>query len=162
MTFSEKQIEQGGTFAREPRQVNAWKNYINPKSKTYANAYRSALAAGYTKKSASVVTGMAWWKLNKELYRKRGMITKAEKVLKNYLEIDDEKNPQIMKIKQDTAKYTLTALSKDYSNHKEKDTTSTTNNITINFINPLDETIEHPSHKIQGHIIEEESSEPID
>jgi len=112
-------------YREDPRQKMCWELYINPRSKTFGNAKQSAISAGYSPKSAGLVTQENWF-ISK--YKMLNRVSKAEKVLdeilemsiKNtkvvgsgenidYIEVDD---PQLLRIKQDTAKFYLERLKK--------------------------------------------------
>lgn len=114
-------------YIEDPRQKMCWELYINPKSKTFGNAKQSAIQAGYSPKSAGLVTQENWF-ISK--YKRFDRVSKAEKVLddilemsiKNtkvvgsgdsvdYIEVDD---PQLLRIKQDTAKFYLERLKKRF------------------------------------------------
>jgi endo-1,4-beta-mannosidase len=118
----------------DPRQKLCWDIYINPKSKTFGNAYQSAVEVGYTESSAARITTEAWFA---EKLRRLNMLGKAEKVLDEMLEmpVDIQKvegygedkelviktEPALVKIKQDTAKFIADRLGKDegYSQRTE-------------------------------------------
>lgn len=75
-----------------PRQEKFLKNWLDPKSETYSNAYRSALKAGYGEAEASNITcsDLKWLR---DSYGDSKMVEKAEKNLEKAMEIpiDDEK-----------------------------------------------------------------------
>lgn len=110
--------EDGGTvseYIKSPRQLKMWKDYTNPKSPTFGNAYQSALGAGYTPLSSAVITQTAWFK-NRIL--KLGLLSKAEKVLENTLIMDttDENGfpkADLIRVQADTAKFVAKTLGKD-------------------------------------------------
>lgn len=76
----------------DPRQALFLANYLNPKSKTFSNAYQSALEAGYTEEYAANILNQDTDWLSESLESNK-MVQKAEKVLEKALEIDvtDEK-----------------------------------------------------------------------
>lgn len=85
----------------DPRQAKFLEIYLNPKSPTYANAYRSAINAGYEDYYAKVIKSNApkWVVEGVEEITKNELVKKAKKVLKDSLDSDDER------IRQDTAKF---------------------------------------------------------
>lgn len=107
----------------DPRQKLCWEYYINPKSETFGNAYQSALKAGYEETYCTQITVTEWFL---EKVRRLNMLSKAEKVLDETLEMDDttevtvdgvptgvkKREPAITKIKQDTAKFIAERLGK--------------------------------------------------
>jgi phage terminase small subunit len=116
-------------YQLDPRQKLCWDSYINPHSKTFGNAYQSALKAGYEKGTAEQITGFNWFI---EKTRRLNMLNKAEKVLEEMLELntintvekgDDlivKTDPALTKIKQDTAKFVAERLGKEnYSSRSE-------------------------------------------
>ena len=94
-------------YQMDPRQKLCWDLYINPKSETFGNAYQSAMKAGYEEGYAAQITTVEWFL---EKVRRMNLLSKAEKVLEECLDMDtlDDKgktDTQIVKIKQDTAKF---------------------------------------------------------
>lgn len=78
-------------YQMDPRQKLLWDSYINPKSETFSNAYKSALVAGYEEVTARQITGFDWFK---EKQIRNNLLSKAEKVLDETLQIEvqyDEK-----------------------------------------------------------------------
>lgn len=71
-------------YLLDPRQQDCWRYYIDRKGKTYGNAYRSALKAGYADQTATNITTEKWFK---EKWRKLNLLSKAEKVLDEDLEL---------------------------------------------------------------------------
>lgn len=108
---------------------------------------KSLIKVGYTNNQADKIKqagidkhfGNSIYIKNIEEFRK-GLLRKAENVLGEMLEIetskDDAQHAQLLKIKQDTAKYIATGLSKGAYKGEENDVKNTFNKITINFINP--------------------------
>jgi phage terminase small subunit len=105
--------------------------YCNPESETFGNARQSAIKAGfgehYADRIMSPEQGNEWVK---EIIRDTQMLSKAEKVLGECLEMnttrvvsvgdeDDEDvqieqvDPQLVRIKQDTAKFVSSRLGKE-------------------------------------------------
>lgn len=109
-------------YTLDPRQALLWESYINPHSETFGNALQSALKAGYTEKTANMITTTEWFEGK---LRRFNMRKKAEKVLEEMLEMDTSNprlvgeeivtvnDPALMKIKQDTAKFSAERLGKD-------------------------------------------------
>lgn len=108
---------------------------------------KSLIKVGYTNNQADKIKqagidkhfGNSIYIKNIEEFRK-GLLRKAENVLGEMLEIetskDDAQHAQLLKIKQDTAKYIATGLSRGAYKGEENDVKNTFNKITINFINP--------------------------
>lgn len=122
-------------YSPDPRQSLFLQKYLDPKSKTFSNAYQSALEAGYEDEYAKVITsdskGLEWLS---EAVSDAYLIRKAEKNLKEFLEMDvitkvieqEGKepiivlDPQMAKIKQDTTKFVSERLNKKkYSTRNE-------------------------------------------
>ena len=113
----------------DPRQKMCWDLYIDPNSSTFSNAYRSALTAGYEENTAAVITTLNWFQ---EKLRRLNLLKEAEKVLKEMIKMKTNtstikgnkvvtnKDPQLVKIKQDTAKFLAKTLGRDiYSERQE-------------------------------------------
>lgn len=126
-------------YTLDPRQRLCWDLYVNPKSETFANAYQSAMSAGYEEGYAAQITTAEWFL---ERLRRLQMLSKAEKVLSDTLEIEhmvqaigafgpilDKKTKKpifrpdssLLKIKQDSAKFVAERLGKNegYSTRTE-------------------------------------------
>jgi hypothetical protein len=112
-------------YREDPRQRLCWEFYVSPKSKTFGNAKQSAIRAGYSPKSAGLVTQENWF-ISK--YKNIERVSKAEKVLDEILEMSGKilklqgsgedasiieiLDPQLLRIKQDTAKFYLERIAK--------------------------------------------------
>lgn len=121
---------QANQYIFDPRQKRCWDLYIDPTSDTFGNAYRSAIQAGYAEQSASNVTCEKWWKIR---LNRLQMLEDAENVLKEMVNMKtktakivgnkftESEEPQLVKIKQDTAKFLAERLGKDdgYSGRNE-------------------------------------------
>jgi hypothetical protein len=90
-------------YKEDPRQKLCWELYINPKSKSFSNGYRSALAAGYEDSTATLITTEDWFI---EKHRKEVILKKAENNLDKLLSSEDEK------IQADMTKFALSTLGK--------------------------------------------------
>ncbi len=119
-------------FFLDPRQDRCWELYTNPKSRTFGNAYQSAMQANYAEGSAAQITTQNWFV---EKTRRMNLLGKAEKVLEHTIEmetnlpvigmfgplIDKETKKPIMKedanllkIRQDSAKFVADRLGKKH------------------------------------------------
>ena len=82
----------GNQYQPDPRQTLFLAAYLDPKSETFSNAYKSALKAGYEEEYAKNITGqMPDWL--SESMRDNQMLAKAEKRLNQILDfepIDEE------------------------------------------------------------------------
>ena len=117
-------------YLNDPRQLLFWDFYLTPKSKTFSNAFQSAIKAKYRISTATQITTEKWF-LDK--LRRMNLLSKAEKVLEETLGVDHivktigmfgpikdrqtgkdlkEINPKILKVKQDTAKFVAERLGK--------------------------------------------------
>lgn len=112
-------------YQLDPRQKMCWDFYIDPKSETFSNAYQSSVKAGYNEGYASTITDVEWFA---EKSRTMNMVDKAERVLNNVLEMDDNftfEDPQRLKIQVDVAKFVAERVGKArYSTKVETDITS--------------------------------------
>lgn len=129
-------------YLLDPRQKECWDAYINPKSDTWSNAYKSAIKVGYEKTTALQITSEKWFI---ERVRRMNLLGKAEKVLEETLEIDHvipavgafgivvdrktkqivmEVSPAILKIKQDSAKFVAETQGKEEGYTKRSELTA--------------------------------------
>lgn len=114
-----------------PQRLAFKEYYCNPESETFGNALKSALKAGFAQEYAESITaqGTQWFS---EIIRDQELKHKAEEVLAEMLEINAvntiEKDgeiyvkvdSQLLRIKQDTAKFISETLNKEkYSKRSE-------------------------------------------
>lgn len=118
----------------DPRQNLCWNYYINPKSETFSNLYKSAIKAGYEPDYAEQLSATQWFK---DKVRRMNLLSKGEKVLEEMIDMDDivdmpsefgtqsiiikKRDPALTRIKQDTAKFLAERLGKNegYSSRSE-------------------------------------------
>lgn len=115
------------------RQILFLSLYLDPNSETFGNAYRSAIKAGYSSEYADNISGQGNKWLSENVGDAQRLIN-AEKALDECLTLDTEvkeivnekgevvtlKDPQLLKIKQDTAKFISERLGKaKYSTRTE-------------------------------------------
>lgn len=121
-------------YQLDPRQKLCWELYVNPTSETFGNGLQSAIKAGYSESHANTITTEEWFQGK---VRRVGMLSKAEKVLDEMLDMPVEvmklekdsegeygevvrTEPALIKIKQDTAKFIAERVGKEhYSNRTE-------------------------------------------
>jgi len=116
----------------EPRQLLFLTHYLDPKSKTFSNAYQSALLAGFSEEYAQNMTGqMPDW-LSESISDLK-MLNKAEKNLDEFLDDKEDK-----KIKADITKFVASRLGKKkWSERQEHDHTTKGKEINgFNFLIP--------------------------
>lgn len=77
----------GNQYKADPRQQLFLANYIDPKSKTFSNAYQSAVEAGYEEEYAKVILhkDLDWLS---ESVKDLDLLNKAEKRLKQILDFE--------------------------------------------------------------------------
>lgn len=113
-----------------------WGFYTDPESDSFGVGSASAKKAGYSDETSLQITQQPWFQARKG---KLEMLSKAEEVLGNMLEMDETdeqvfegkptgtrvRTAAIVKIKQDTAKYVTERLGKtDWSNQSNLDLTT--------------------------------------
>ncbi len=104
----------GNQYKADPRQADFLVNYLDPKSKTFSNAYASAKKAGYAEEYAKTILARENEWLS-EIVSDFALIKKAERNLKELL---DEKKDK--RIKADMTKFVLERLVKGkYSSRTE-------------------------------------------
>lgn len=116
--------------ALDPRQVKFLTLFLDPKSKTYANFYQSAVKAGYSKKYAEDLT----YEFPDWLRENTGdqiMLAKAERNLNEALDGQLDEAGKAQKIKFDATKFAKERL--------DKDKWSRTENINHTFKRPFED-----------------------
>lgn len=118
----------------DKRQTDFLLFYLDPKSATYANAYQSALNAGYSENYASQITARTNEWLTDAVRKRELMLVKAERNLDETLDLETEVdiiglsgpilNPQgqplkrtsteLLKIKHDATKFVAERLGKKF------------------------------------------------
>lgn len=114
----------GNQYKADPRQSLFLAAYLDPKSKTFSNAYRSALSAGYEDEYAKVILhkDLDWLS---ESVKDEQLVAKAEKALSealDYLTVDDsgKVDAGAGRLKLDAAKLVLKGMRKEkYSERTE-------------------------------------------
>lgn len=126
-------------YSFDPRQKLCWELYIDPKSKTFANAYQSAQIAGYEESYAAVITTRPWFE---EKVRKLNMVSKAERNLDKALDYKQEDEygnimPDIARLVIDVSKTVVTTLGKNegYSTKVEQELSNPDGNLKTIVIN---------------------------
>jgi hypothetical protein len=97
------------------RQKMTWGYYVDPKSETFGNAYRSGLKAGYAESYASTITTAEWFKAK---ILRMNLLGKAEKVLNKTLDMDTQdgegkEKADLLRVQNDAAKFVAKTLGKD-------------------------------------------------
>jgi len=102
-------------YLLDPRQKMCWDLYIDPKSKTFGNAYQSALKVGYEDGTAKQITTFDWFI---EKCRRLNLLGKAERNLDKILDLPLEDKANIVL---DASKFVAKTLGKDegYSERTE-------------------------------------------
>ena len=115
---------------KSPLQVRFWSNYINKDLSTFANAYKSAIVAGYTDESARNITMKKWYRNGESFYNE--LLSKAENVLLEDLSLDiwedvivrgrktgqKRINPNIARIRSETSKFVCLTIGKKKYNKR--------------------------------------------
>lgn len=105
------------------RQDVAWKLYTDQRSDTFNNAYKSAVKAGYTDLTARRITLEKWWARKLRLLEE--MLPLAEDIMMEDMkmdvkvpiiidkEIQYKKDPQLLRIRSETAKFIGSTVGRD-------------------------------------------------
>lgn len=111
-------------YQLDPRQKLCWDLYVDPKSDTFGNAYKSASKAGYAEDSALQITVAPWFL---EKTRTLNMLDKAERNLSEMLDlttVDEEGKVDVgvLRVKADMTKFVAETQGKDkgYSKRVEQ------------------------------------------
>lgn len=97
-----------------PQQTEFLANYIDPKSATFGNAYKSAIKAKYKEEYARVIINSLPKWLSENVGKKERLIMKAERRLEEFIGSRDQR------IGIDATKFTLARLKKEeYSDRTE-------------------------------------------
>lgn len=128
------------------RQATFLKNYFDPNSETFGNATQSGIRAGYSEEySRNIMSLLPDW-LSENIDNGQ-MLQKAEKSLKEFLEMNTKKDvkvgqevvlvedPQLSKIKQDTAKFVAERLGKKKWSSRTEHTGEDGKEITVRLVN---------------------------
>lgn len=113
----------GNQHKADPRQALFLAAYIKPDSKTFANAYQSALSAGYGEEYAKVILSSVDW--ISESIKDEELVRKAEAALVEALEyttidVEGKVDSGVGRLKLDASKLVLKGLKKDkYSERSE-------------------------------------------
>jgi hypothetical protein len=102
----------GNQYKTDPRQALFLKGYLDPKSSTFSNAYRSAISAGYEEEYAKAILSkdLDWMAENVNTEK---MLKKAEKRLDEVLDLPLlDKDGKTDKVVADVAKFTTSRLGK--------------------------------------------------
>jgi len=85
--------KQGNQYKADPRQLIFLAKWQDPKSKTFSNAYQSAIDAGYSESYAENirVKSLEWVSDNIGMITKDKLVSKAKRNLDKLLDSDDEK-----------------------------------------------------------------------
>lgn len=114
----------GNQYQPDPRQSLFLANYLDPKSETFSNAYKSAIEAGYEHEYAKTILSQDLDWLSESL-RDEDLVKKAETALKEALEYttiggDGKIDSGAGRLKLDAAKLVLKGLKKEkYSERSE-------------------------------------------
>lgn len=113
----------GNQFKPDPRQGEFLKNYLDRKSPTFANAYQSAIRAGYSEDYAKTIVSRDsdWISDN---VRTESMVQKAEKNLEKILDMnvvseEGKVDTGLLKVVADTSKFVTERLAKDKYSSKQ-------------------------------------------
>jgi len=111
-------------YQMDPRQKLCWGYYIDPRSETFSNGYKSALKAGFEDSYALVITTRPWFE---EKVLRGGLLSKAEKVFDrtlNYEPIDSDGNINVpllaVQVKVATTVATTQGKDEGYSTRTEQ------------------------------------------
>lgn len=102
----------------DPREQVCWDFYIKGLTNGIANAYASAIEAGYSEDSARNVTMRDWFKERLGKLKRKEMLSKAERNLDKVLDTDYEDiegniKSDVMRIVVDVSKTVVTTLGKE-------------------------------------------------
>lgn len=107
----------GGKVHRDDRQISFLYYFLDPKSESYSNAYKSAQRAGFRESYCKNITQqMPEWIAN-AVGKRALMLEKAERRLEESLDWVDDK-----KILQDTAKFLAKTLGKQHYSERVENT----------------------------------------
>lgn len=120
--------------------------YLNPKSDTFGNAYRSALKAGFTESYAQNITAEKPQWLQDNIGR-RDLLAKAEKVFHKTLnmktDVEGHEDASLLRIQNDTAKFVGETVGKAiYSKKSDIEINMPMIGATINIVAPVQKVIE--------------------
>lgn len=131
-TFEEKvfvpmdpKLRSPGGRVPDVRSIQCWENYVESWMQGRPNAYRAAIDAGYSPKTAININRFGWFKKKKEKLLRSSMMTKAEENLAKILGMNYSKmkivdgeevevvDKDVLRIVADMSKTVVTTLGKD-------------------------------------------------
>lgn len=135
------------SYEFNPQQLEFISNYFNPDSETFGNLTQSGSRAGFTPTYSENLLSLApkWFQKAIEIYSDEEMLQDARTVLKDTLKMevishvkmgDDvviKTDPQLLKIKQDTAKFVAETIGKDKFSKRHEHTGKNGERLTISF-----------------------------
>lgn len=124
-------VSQANQHSPDEREQKCWDLYVQSINSGTENAYQSARDAGYSHDHARNITLQGWFKERCETLRRKGMVSKAEKVLDrtlDYQPVDDEGkiNVPLLQVQTKVASTVVTTLGKEYGYSTKTETDITT------------------------------------
>jgi hypothetical protein len=157
-------------WIKDPRQDIMWEKYLKGWMKGTPNARKAALEAGYSETTAMNITNFIWFKDKFEKLRRKEFLSKGERNLERFLDLDYSKLDEITgertgididkaKIVADMTKLVVTTLGKDegYSSKTTLDQ-KVSGEVQIRAVSYADAIIEAPK---QAEIIDIPSQENV-
>lgn len=140
----------------DPRQALFLKNYIDPKSSTFGNCYRSGLEAGYSKEYSKILgsTLPTWLKDKLNIV---GLVKKSEDNLKMFLSDEYKQND---KIKFQASTFVLNAVAKSWQKNSEDEVKKKMVNVEVN-IKQIISSNSNIKQAVEINICDEESNPPL-
>ena len=91
-SIKKKKLKRSKIVGKEPRQIRFIALYLDPNSKTFSNARGSAIKAGYSVGYANSIMnkGTEWILENTSKDKYTRMITKAEKNIESFLDMEED------------------------------------------------------------------------
>ncbi len=137
-------VSSSNQHTSDSREQLMWDFYVGTVTKGEANAYESAIKAGYSEDHSRNITMQGWFKERSERLKRKDMLSDAEKVLQKtmkYLTEDAEGKVKVdlLRVQVDAAKHLTSTLGKNdgYSTKNETDVTSGGEKIIgINYVVP--------------------------
>ncbi len=111
----------------DPRQLDFLQKYHDPKSETFSNAYKSAIASGYSEHYAKMIVSVGNEWIVEATERRKRLLDKAERKLEVLIDGDDDR------IAADISKHITKTLGKEH--YSEKTEVEQKGEITINLVN---------------------------
>ena len=114
-----KKVSKKKLAVLDPRQTLFLQNYLDPKSKTFSDAYNSALKAKYSDNYAKQIAsiGNEWLT---DYNRRNNMLNKAENNLFEFLKMETFDDTRLAYLKADISKFVASRIGREHYSERQE------------------------------------------